>query len=293
MLSNIKLQFDSGEFEEIDDNDLYSYEKKENVTGIDAEANTSEMSLSFLKDFFPSLQTLMLSNSKLEAIRDIGYNYSHLTVLSLTYCDLTTLDGISQISLKIEELYLAHNKISDIKDLIGMNELQILDLEDNQISNLDDIEVLSQCINLEVLTLRGNPSAVGDDYRQRVRYLLPDLKYLDEVKFLAHETRSKLSNLANTQTVSDNEYDDDYNDEDSESFSSHSSSKPYTAPVTFETKEQKDVLLKDMYQLKPITLGRKTKTPINSHQQAVIKKPTILKKPGISKVVLGKLKPLC
>ena len=71
MLTHIKLQFNSDEFVDIEDDDLYSYEKKEEVTGVDAQANTSEMSISFLKDFFPSLATLMLTNSKLESIKGI------------------------------------------------------------------------------------------------------------------------------------------------------------------------------------------------------------------------------
>ena len=306
MLTHIKLQFNSDDFVEIADEDLYSYEKNEEITGVDAQANTSAMSISFLKDFFPSLSTLMLTNSKLDSIKDIGYNYNHLTILSLTYCGLTTLTGISQISLQLEELYLAHNKLVDISDLIGMNDLYILDLEDNCIESIDDLECLSQCNKLEVLTFRDNPAAIGDDYRARVRYILPDLKYLDEVKFLAHETRSKLSNSRNSNYESDNDEDDslvnnvdessqsDAFDLDDDSDPNDPSSKPFTAPVTFEKNETKGVLLKDMYSLKPMSLNRKTKTPVNAYQQAVIKKPVLApRKQGVAKVpVLGKLKPM-
>ena len=257
MLTHIKLQFNSeDDFVEIGDDDLYTYEKKEEVTGVDAQANTSEMSISFLKDFFPCLSTLMLTNSKLESIKDIGYSYTNLTVLSLTYCGLKTLNGISLISLHLEELYLSHNEIVDISDLVGMLDLFILDLEDNKIENIDELDVLSQCTNLEVLTFRGNPCAVGDDYRARVRYILPDLKYLDEVKFLAHETRSSISKLSTDGIENENGSEDDslVNNHDENSSQSDafdldsdsegsSSAKPFTAPVAIETKDPKYTLL--------------------------------------------------
>lgn len=296
MLSKVKIQQgEDEEFEEINSDEICNYEGNSEITGIDAVANTTEMSLNYLKDFFPSLSTLILTNSYLASIRDIGASYSHLKVLSLTFCDLTTLDGISQISFRIEELYLSHNKISNISDLIGMNNLLILDLEANDITNIDDIEILTSCDSLEALILRGNPAANVESYRSKVRYLLPNLMYLDDVKYLAHETRGVLPSISPKKEVENDSFSDSNSDEHEkemqEEISMVKGTKPYTAPpLSGSELEQKEVMLKDIYALKPLTGVAK---PVQrSHQTPAIIRPNAgiikLKK----KTILTKLKPL-
>ena len=46
----------------------------------------------------------------------------------MSRCGLEELDGISSM-LKLRELYLAYNEITDISPLSMLDELQILDLE--------------------------------------------------------------------------------------------------------------------------------------------------------------------
>jgi hypothetical protein len=63
---------------------------------------------------------------------------------------------------------------------MGMDGLRILDLEDNQIADINNIEILNLCSGLKSLTLAGNPAAAIPNYIERVKELLPQLRYLDE-----------------------------------------------------------------------------------------------------------------
>ncbi|OHT04769.1 hypothetical protein TRFO_06215 [Tritrichomonas foetus] len=62
-----------------------------------------------------------------------------------------------------------------------MDSLIVIDLEENKISDLTNIEFLSTCSNLKSLTLSGNPCVDDpEEYRTKVKGLLPNLLYLDE-----------------------------------------------------------------------------------------------------------------
>jgi hypothetical protein len=126
------------------------------------------------------MRKLRLNNSIIPSVRDIGCTLVNLRFLSLARCNLSSLDGIATISQNLEELYLAFNQITDVCDLMGMDQLKIIDLEDNQIADISNIEILNLCTGLKALTLIGNPAANISDYVQRVRTLLPQLGYLDE-----------------------------------------------------------------------------------------------------------------
>ena len=164
------------------------------VISLEAHVDTTELSLSFLGETFPNLRKLRLNNSKIPTIRDIGCTFSNLQFLSLARCNIESLDGIGTISKNLEELYLAFNKIKDCCDLMGLDNLKILDLEDNLIDDLKQIEVLSLCPKLKAVTLAGNPSAKEDpEYRKHVEQILPQLTYLDE-KRLKPKSRPPSSN---------------------------------------------------------------------------------------------------
>jgi hypothetical protein len=137
---------------------------------------------------FPSLRKLRLNNSIIPSVRDLGCTLGCLTFLSLARCNLTSLDGIATISQNLEELYLACNRLTDVCDLMGMEKLKFVDLEDNLLSDVREIQVLSFCPGLTALTLAGNPAAAAPDYRLRVNEVLPQLVYLDE-KRVAQKAR--------------------------------------------------------------------------------------------------------
>jgi hypothetical protein len=88
---------------------------------------------------------------------------------------------------------LAFNRITDLNDLIGMSHLRVLDLEENQITNLDECEILQCCSSLKALTLSGNPGSQIPDYVERVHALLPQLKYLDESRIRPKREEPKVT----------------------------------------------------------------------------------------------------
>ena len=183
MIKDVILNFDY-ERDPVQADDIFSVEGDIDyihVISLEAHVDTTELSLSFLGETFPNLRKLRLNNSKIPTIRDIGCTFSHLQFLSLARCNIESLDGIGTISKNLEELYLAFNKIKDCCDLMGLENLKILDLEDNLIDDLKQIEVLSLCPKLKAVTLAGNPSAINDpEYRKHVEQILPQLTYLDE-----------------------------------------------------------------------------------------------------------------
>jgi len=183
-LSDIILDFD-GDAEPLEMEDILKYDGAKTFSELrsfEAKADTRELSLSFLSDFFPNLVKLRLNNSVIASVRDISSTFVRLRFLSLANCGLHSLDGISTLSAQLEELYLAFNRIADLTELIGLSNLRILDLEENEIQKLEDCEILQCCSSLKALTLSGNPGTNVPDYRDRIHQLLPSLVYLDEKK---------------------------------------------------------------------------------------------------------------
>lgn len=197
MISDCILIYQNNEQDKADD--LLSYDGDHDFTtliSLEAKVDTRDFSLSFLGDTFPNIKKLRLNNSIIPSVRDIGCTLVNLRFLSLARCNISSLDGIATISQNLEELYLAFNNITDVCDLMGMEKLVIVDLEDNKINQLDNIEVLTLCTGLRALTMAGNPAAQDQDYRQKVRKLLPQLVYLDEKRLnpkAAKKTKSPVS----------------------------------------------------------------------------------------------------
>ncbi|OHT16081.1 hypothetical protein TRFO_42071 [Tritrichomonas foetus] len=206
MLKNIILEFDSAA-ERLEIEDIFEYKGHKDlskVKSLEAIADTREMTLSFLGDLFPSLEKLRLNNSTIPSIRDISSNLKNLRFLSLAHCEIESLDGISTISEKLEELYLAFNHINDFTELIGMNRLRILDLEENDVKNLADCAVLSCCKSLRALTLAGNPAAERENYRKDVMSYVPQLIYLDEKRLVPKKSSSSTPVRSQTKDIKEN-----------------------------------------------------------------------------------------
>ena len=193
MFGHVIIEF-PGQKEKVSLDDITQYDGEGNVTEIvslETVVDCSELTLSFLGEMFPNLEKLRLNNSIMTSVRDIGCTLKNLRFLNLARCGLTSLDGLGALSGNLVELYVAYNKITDVFDLLGMEKLEIVDLESNLIENLDDVEVLKTSPKITALTLAGNPAANVSNYRERVAELLPNLVYLDE-KRVKSKKSSKL-----------------------------------------------------------------------------------------------------
>jgi Leucine-rich repeat (LRR) protein len=108
-------------------------------------------------------------------------------------CNLKELDGLGSME-NIRELYLAYNEISDLSALIMLSSLEIVDLENNEITNIEQLENLAVCKELRNATLLGNPLEFPnvldeiDERSMRARMIilsiLPTLKVLDDILVL-------------------------------------------------------------------------------------------------------------
>ncbi|TPX62220.1 hypothetical protein SpCBS45565_g07066 [Spizellomyces sp. 'palustris'] len=163
------------------------------VQYLEMKVDVRKTSLGNLGKLLPTLRQLKLNNSYIPTIRDIGSGFDNLAVLWMARCDLTDIDGIGYMT-SLQEVYLAHNEISDLSSLSMLDNLQVLDLEGwveirtttfvgrcfvscawdsnqsaqmfpdrNAIQDLAQIDYLAVCTNLRQLTIGGNPIAGEGD----------------------------------------------------------------------------------------------------------------------------------
>lgn len=144
--------------------------------------------LASLGYYVPNLCQLILSNSNIPTVRDLGTCLKQLQVLWLPRCHLTDLDGAGSFPL-LSEIFAAYNHVSDLTPLSFLVNLKILDLEGNNLHDIIQVEFLTMCKKLKSLILEGNPICTvpgigfqGDSYvyRQAILKMLPWLQFLDD-----------------------------------------------------------------------------------------------------------------
>lgn len=78
-----------------------------------------------------------------------------MQVLDLTACGLSDLDGLAAMP-HLRELYAAYNGITDLDVLVDAERLEVLDIQANCVSSLDQVEWLTCLERLHVLLLAEN-----------------------------------------------------------------------------------------------------------------------------------------
>ncbi|CAL8359682.1 unnamed protein product [Lota lota] len=161
------------------------------ITSLEICVDTQENTLGNIGAYLPRLVELRLNNSTMASVRDLGSTLTHLQVLRLSRCCLHDLDGIIPFT-HLKELYMAYNSVSDLSQLSMLDHLQVLDVEGNDVEDLVQVQNLAFCSQLHTLSLQGNPVCVrphptasqGSEYSYRVavRELVPQLRYLDDVR---------------------------------------------------------------------------------------------------------------
>jgi Leucine-rich repeat (LRR) protein len=101
---------------------------------------------------FSNLIELRLNNSIIKSLRDIGTSLKNLKFLWVSRCQISDISGITSFP-KLVELYANYNFINDLTPLYYNDSLEILDLEGNDISKIDNIEILETVSKLSVLNL--------------------------------------------------------------------------------------------------------------------------------------------
>ena len=142
-----------------------------------------------------NLKFLKLNDSFIQSIDDLGSNFKNLKILQINNCKLKDLSGI--ICLEQLEIFEAkNNEISDLIELEMSTSLVKINLENNQIESEQNIYFLSSLDNLEYINLLGNPIK---NYEKKLKELLPNLKEIDVQKENCDEV-----DIYNNQDINDN-----------------------------------------------------------------------------------------
>ena len=119
-------------------------------------------------------------------------------VLRLDWLGLTSLDDTLDLFDGLRELYLQHNRLTDVNGLELLQNLELLTLGGNLLRTLDGLSGLAALraldirdniieavpegslpLQLSICDLRGNPCASLPDHRTRLLAMLPDCVCLD------------------------------------------------------------------------------------------------------------------
>ena len=154
------------------------------VTFLQLAVDSTHVPLGTIGERLPALEQLKLSGSNMPCIRELGTSLGALRVLWLSRCGLADLDGLGALP-QLSELYLAFNDVSRLMPLQPLEQLQVLDLEANNVTSMDEVAWLQFLPSLQELTLRANPvaddaTAAGGAYAPAVFALLPSLATLDD-----------------------------------------------------------------------------------------------------------------
>ncbi|XP_035438407.1 acidic leucine-rich nuclear phosphoprotein 32 family member A isoform X2 [Spodoptera frugiperda] len=125
------------------------------------------------------VKELNLDNCRSTTIVGLTDEYINLENLSLNNVGLTTLKGFPKLP-KLRKLELSDNRISNgLNFLNGCKKLTHLNLSGNKIKDLDTLKPLEEFEYLKNLDLFNNEVTSIEEYRSKVFALHPSLKYLD------------------------------------------------------------------------------------------------------------------
>ena len=95
------------------------------ITHLTLKIDTNRQSIFDLCELLPNLESLVLDNSIISSIRDLGIGLRRLKAISLSNCGLNELDGIGVLT-GLFELNISDNNISDVTPLAMHENLQVI-----------------------------------------------------------------------------------------------------------------------------------------------------------------------
>ena len=107
-------------------------------------------------NFLPELKLLKLNGSNILTFNDVGTNFNKIECLQMKSCHLKDLNGIICMQ-NLQILDIEDNEVSDLIDIDMCSELKKINLRKNKILDSDNLTFLSSISNLEYIDLRDNP----------------------------------------------------------------------------------------------------------------------------------------
>ena len=91
---------------------------------------------------------------------------------------LISLSGIKKLN-NLKELYLAHNRITEIEHLASCENLIILDSSYNKLQNFQAIAGIEELKSLKILNLEGNGIVKQLGFKENITTLIPSITNLN------------------------------------------------------------------------------------------------------------------
>lgn len=92
---------------------------------------------------------------------------------------LTQIDELPEQYATAEVVYISKNSLQGLAGIEQFPNLRVLNASDNLLEDIEGLQVLAACPNLQVASFERNPLAYLPNYRNKVMQLLPRLQMLD------------------------------------------------------------------------------------------------------------------
>ena len=148
------------------------------VTFMQLRVDLNIQSILDITDNLPSLTSLILDESIISSVRDLGTGLRSIISLSLNSCALKDLDGIGVLT-GLQDFNASDNYLTDAAPLAMHENLQVCNLSGNNIFSISLADELNSCPQLKQLFLGRNPITRAENYRLVMAYLIPQLDRLD------------------------------------------------------------------------------------------------------------------
>merc|ERR1711997_660597 len=131
---------------------------------------------------------LDLRGYKIAIIENLGATLDQFDTIDFSDNEVRRLDNFPFLP-RLQSLHLNNNRIVRIGDTLheSIPKLDTLILTNNNIQDLADIEALSSCSNITMLSFLHNPVAAKPNYREFVIHKFPMLRVLDFRKVRLNE----------------------------------------------------------------------------------------------------------
>ena len=123
---------------------------------------------------------LDLRGYKIPVVENLGATLDQFDTIDFSDNEIRRLDNFPLLS-RLKSLHFNNNRIVRIGDSLheSLPKLDTLILTNNNLQDLADIEALSKCSNITMLSFLHNPVAANPNYRSFVIHKFPMLRVLD------------------------------------------------------------------------------------------------------------------
>ena len=139
-------------------------------------------------------------SSKLSEV--INYkDFINEDLLDLSYLNLSELDQIPNLYLKVKKLNLTYNRFTNLSTLSQFHYLTHIFLSNNQIENFKELEKISNKEEILVLTIENNPISTHPDLISLCLLIFPRLEEINGEKITEHARQDLLDDIELSKQV--------------------------------------------------------------------------------------------